>query len=68
MDYSRFKKTHTQQGYYENKGHLKSNDPHDWACFKRMRTKSILGSDKLKNYFTNPNLANLTATRIKCGR
>ena len=39
-----------------------------WHALKECVTKSMLQSDRLKNYFTKINSANLTATRVKRGR
>ena len=49
MDYSRFKKTHAQQGIKIKA--INSNDPHDWACFKRMRNKVNVAIRQAKELF-----------------
>ena len=47
---------------------IKSNDQHDWVCFKRMRNKVNAAIRQAKELFYKNKLAILTATPVKRGR
>ena len=47
---------------------IKSNDPHDWANFKRMCNKVNTEIKAAKEFFTIISLPKLMATRVKHGK
>ena len=47
---------------------INSNDPHDWACFKRMRNKVKVAIRQTKELFYKSKFIESDGDRVKRGR